>query len=257
MKNYFKNSYKRKNRQTYGANLFIATVTMAVILALFFEKPLAAGEIVPWKNIQTTSKVSSYSEPVYKECVYIYDDTLEAGKREIDQEEIAGSRKVTVMQTYYKGMEMESKIIDSQVVKEPQPKVIRIGTYVPPEYIEPVSDYVITSEFGPRWGKNHNGVDLAVCMGTEVKATADGVVVRADWYSNYGICVDIDHGNGVMSRYAHLSSALVSEGQHVSQGECIALSGSTGYSTGPHLHFELQFDGTAKDPLDYMEPVDL
>ena len=94
-------------------------------------------------------------------------------------------------------------------------------------------------------------------METEVKATADGVVVRADWYSNYGICVDIDHGNGVMSRYAHLSSALVSEGQHVSQGQCIALSGNTGYSTGPHLHFELHFDGTPKDPLDYMEPVDL
>ena len=104
MKNYFKNSYKRKNRQTYGANLFIATVTMAVVLALSFEKCLAAGEIVPWKNIQTMSKVSSYSEPVYKECVYIYDDTLEAGKREIDQEEVVGSLKITVMQTYYKGM---------------------------------------------------------------------------------------------------------------------------------------------------------
>ena len=97
MKNYFKNSYKRKNRQTYGANLFIATVTMAVVLALLFEKPLAAGEIVPWKNIQTTSKVSSYSEPVYKECVYVYDDTLEAGQHEIAQDEIVGSRKVTVI----------------------------------------------------------------------------------------------------------------------------------------------------------------
>lgn len=256
MKTYFKTSYKRRKSQTYGANLLIITITMAVMLALAFEKRLDAGEIVPWKNLYTTSKVSSYSEPVYVECMYVYDDTLELGERQVVQEEVVGSRQVTVMQTYYKGMEMENTVIDRQLVKEPQPKIVHIGTYEPPEYIEPVTGYVITSEFGPRWGRNHNGVDLAVCSGTEVVATADGVVTRASWYNGYGLCVDIDHGNGVMSRYAHLSSPLVNVGDTVSQGDCIALSGNTGFSTGPHLHFELQFDGVPQNPLNYMEPDD-
>jgi murein DD-endopeptidase MepM/ murein hydrolase activator NlpD len=83
-------------------------------------------------------------------------------------------------------------------------------------------------------------------------ATADGVVTRAGWYSGYGYCVDIQHANGVTSRYGHLSSIKVSVGQTVSQYEVVALSGNTGNSTGPHVHFEIHINGTAVNPLNYV-----
>lgn len=84
-------------------------------------------------------------------------------------------------------------------------------------------------------------------------ATAAGTVIRAEYYAGYGNCVDIDHGNGVISRYGHLSKINVSLGQSVSQGEVIALSGNTGNSTGPHLHFELRMNGEAVNPYDYID----
>lgn len=253
MKNYLKYSYRRKSRERYARTFFLMTITVAIVTALLYEKHLSAGEIVPHKDVYTTAKVTSYAEPIYMPCMYIYDDTMDAGEVDIKQSQVVGSREITVMEVYYKGMEIENKVIDTELVREAEPQVIHIGTYVPPKYIEPVTDYFITSEFGPRWGRNHNGLDMAVCTGTEVKATASGVVTRSSWYNGYGLCVDIDHGDGVTSRYAHLSNPLVEVGQEVVQGECIALSGNTGNSTGPHLHFELIFDGQARNPVEYME----
>lgn len=255
MSNISQDSYKRyvTNITRYVLLMFFTT---AVIFTFLFEKKLAAGEIIPHKDVYTTSRITSYTENVYAPCMYIYDDEMKAGEVSVVSDNETGSREVTVMSVYYRGIEVRKSIIDEQIVKHAQPKIVHIGTKEAPQYIEPVSDYFITSSFGPRWGKNHNGVDMAVCIGTEVSATADGVVSRASWYNGYGLCVDIEHANGVKSRYAHLSELLVEPGQEVKQGECIALSGSTGYSTGPHLHFELMFDGQAKDPTEYMEAED-
>jgi murein DD-endopeptidase MepM/ murein hydrolase activator NlpD len=110
----------------------------------------------------------------------------------------------------------------------------------------------ITSGFGTRWGRMHEGIDIAVPSGTPVHAAASGTVIYAAWMTGYGNLVVLDHGNGLATAYAHNSSLLVSVGQHVSQGQTISLSGSTGHSTGPHVHFEVRVNGVAVDPLGYL-----
>ena len=110
----------------------------------------------------------------------------------------------------------------------------------------------ITSGFGMRWGRMHEGIDIAVPSGTPVHAAASGTVIYAAWMTGYGNLVVLDHGNGLATAYAHNSSLLVSVGQHVSQGQTISLSGSTGHSTGPHVHFEVRVNGVAVDPLRYL-----
>jgi murein DD-endopeptidase MepM/ murein hydrolase activator NlpD len=110
----------------------------------------------------------------------------------------------------------------------------------------------VTSGFGVRWGRMHTGIDIAVPAGTPVRASAAGVVVYAGWMSGYGNLVAIDHGGGLATAYAHNSSLLVTVGQHVSQGDVISLSGSTGHSTGPHVHFEVRVNGVPVDPLGYL-----
>jgi murein DD-endopeptidase MepM/ murein hydrolase activator NlpD len=110
----------------------------------------------------------------------------------------------------------------------------------------------VTSGFGPRWGRMHEGIDIAVPEGTPVVAAAAGVVIHAGWLGGYGNLVVVDHGGGLSTAYAHNSSFAVSVGDSVSQGEVIAYSGNTGNSSGPHVHFEVRVNGSAVDPLGYL-----
>jgi murein DD-endopeptidase MepM/ murein hydrolase activator NlpD len=113
-------------------------------------------------------------------------------------------------------------------------------------------DGVVTSGFGVRWGRMHEGIDIGCAYGAPNRAAAAGTVIYAGWLGGYGNLVVIDHGNGLSTAYAHASSILVSVGQRVSQGETVSLVGSTGHSTGPHLHFEVRINGVAVDPLLYL-----
>ncbi|MDI9485110.1 MAG: M23 family metallopeptidase [Bacillota bacterium] len=111
----------------------------------------------------------------------------------------------------------------------------------------------ISSTFGPRWGRMHNGLDIAVPTGTQVKAAADGRVTFAGWNGGYGILVIIDHGNNIETRYAHNSRLNVKVGQRVSRGETVAYSGNTGVSTGPHVHFEIRYRNNPVNPQTYLK----
>lgn len=117
---------------------------------------------------------------------------------------------------------------------------------------------VITSPFGwrthPIWGTSilHSGIDIGVDEGTPVHAADGGVVVLSGWISGYGYAVIIDHGNGISTLYGHNSELAVSEGQTVSKGSVIAYAGSTGNSTGPHVHFEVRQNGEPVDPMGYL-----
>lgn len=102
-------------------------------------------------------------------------------------------------------------------------------------------------------GGMHEGVDFVVPTGTTVYASAGGVVSYADLHPQYGNLVEIDHGNGVITRYAHNSKLLVKVGQMVKRGQKISLSGSTGRSTGPHLHFEVRYKGVAQNPVRFLK----
>ncbi|NLI11582.1 MAG: M23 family metallopeptidase, partial [Peptococcaceae bacterium] len=111
---------------------------------------------------------------------------------------------------------------------------------------------VITSPFGPRDGKQHEGIDIAAEEGTPVRATAAGRVVFAGPRGTYGLAVIIDHGDGTRTLYAHCSKLLVAEGSSVDTSTVIALSGNTGRSTGPHLHLEVLKNGVPLNPLNYL-----
>jgi murein DD-endopeptidase MepM/ murein hydrolase activator NlpD len=110
----------------------------------------------------------------------------------------------------------------------------------------------VTSGFGMRWGRMHEGIDIAVPTGTPVWAAAAGTVIYSGWLGGYGNLVVVDHGNGLATAYAHNSALLVAVGQVVAQGDTIALAGSTGHSSGPHVHFEVRVNGVAVDPLLYL-----
>ena len=123
---------------------------------------------------------------------------------------------------------------------------------------QPVDGW-LTSNYGtrrdPRNGrlKFHAGLDIAAPTGTIIRASGDGVVNFAGWRDAYGRMVIIDHGYGMVSRYAHASRLLVEEGERVTRGQIIARVGATGRTTGPHLHYEIHKNGVAVNPIRYME----
>ena len=119
-------------------------------------------------------------------------------------------------------------------------------------FIKPTSG-TISSRYGSRWGRTHKGLDIAASTGTPIKAAASGTVTAAGWNNGgYGNLIVISHGNGVQTYYGHCSSISVKVGQTVSAGDVIGKVGSTGRSTGPHLHFEIRVNGTAYNPLNYV-----
>lgn len=146
----------------------------------------------------------------------------------------------------------------------PLPPLAAAGIYLPRpiENIQPKSKGyiwpakgVLTSGYGPRWGRMHRGIDIAAPTGTPIHAAADGIVKSAGWNrGGYGYLVDIRHSDGTLTRYAHNSKLLVKKGQQVQQGQKISLMGSTGFSTGPHLHFEIRPNGKARNPMAFLPP---
>lgn len=139
--------------------------------------------------------------------------------------------------------------------KEPEITYSDDGTYIPSlgiSFIEPVQG-IITSRFGWRPRDNHKGLDIANSTGTPIRAAASGTVTYAQYNSGgYGNLVIISHGNGIQTYYGHNSQLYVSVGQTVSQGQVISAMGSTGISTGSHLHWEVRINGVAQDPQNYM-----
>ena len=127
---------------------------------------------------------------------------------------------------------------------------------------KPVNTATFTSGYGVRSdpfrgsAAMHAGIDLAGPYGTPVYATADGVVEKAEWSGGYGNMVEIDHGKGLETRFGHLSRILVHDGQKVTRGMLIALMGSTGRSTGSHLHYEVRIDGRAVNPIPFLQSAD-
>ena len=128
---------------------------------------------------------------------------------------------------------------------------------------KPLTTAVFTSGFGGRDDPFHHGaafhpgIDLAAPYGTPVYATADGTVLRAGWNNGgYGNMVELDHGRGIVTRYGHMSAVLVHEGDHVTRGQQIGRVGSTGRSTGNHLHYEVRIDNTPVNPIPFMRSTD-
>ncbi|MCR5106735.1 MAG: M23 family metallopeptidase [Lachnospiraceae bacterium] len=227
------------------------------------EASLMIGDVLnitspePKLSVLRTEKVyyeENYNAPVE----YIDNDEWYTTESVVRREPVEGFRKVVADITYRNDKKSNVDIIYEDQVVEAVAKVIERGTKSPPTFIKPLSGGRLSSGFGrrkaPKKGAStyHRGVDWAVPVGTSIFASSGGTVVRAGWGSGYGYCVYIQHPNGMMTRYGHLKKVLVKTGQTVRQGEKIALSGNTGVSTGPHLHFEILVDGVQVNPLTYV-----
>lgn len=200
-----------------------------------------------------TTEQSTYEEDYDAETQYIENDSWYTTQQVVRQEAVPGHHEVTVLTTSRNGTETSREMVSENVITEPVPEIIEKGTQTPPTYIKPITGGTLTSTFKWRWGRMHKGIDWAVPKGTAVRASCGGTVVSAGWSGGYGNCITIRHPDGKQTRYGHLSKILVSAGQKVDQGQKIALSGNTGRSTGPHVHFEIIVNGSQVNPLKYLQ----
>lgn len=209
--------------------------TVAPIQVELVEKGTMA-EIIEYKSIKEETK------DLYK------------GDTQLKQKGVNGKQKISGTVTKINGKIVKRDLKSKEVITEVVDEIILVGITERPKtaptgrFIRPVRSYTFTSPFGPRWGSFHSGVDLAGPVGTPIYAADGGTVIRAGYFGGYGNCIDIDHGNGVITRYGHNSVLLVGTGEKVYQGQEIAKMGNSGNSTGPHLHFEIRIGGSAIDP---------
>lgn len=214
---------------------------------------------VPEPELSVERVEENYYEESYNaDIIYIDRDDWYTTDTNVIQQPSAGFRKIVADVSYVNDTEVSREILKEEVVMEAVPMIMERGTKIPPTYIKPISGGRLSSTFGRRSAPirgastYHKGVDWAVATGTSVYASCGGTVAKAGWASGYGYVVYINHEDGRQTRYGHLSKVLVSVGQTVKQGERIALSGSTGVSSGPHLHFEILINGTQVNPLNYL-----
>lgn len=227
-------------------------------------KDLKEGNIVNIETIKpyisvTTEDEVNVEEKVEFETETILDDTMYENKEYVKTEGKDGivDRKVKIVKV--DGKEVSREVLDEKIIEETVNKVIVKGTKKVPrgvgigEFIKPAKG-VISSSFGPRWGRFHKGTDIAASTGTPIVSADGGVVEFAGFNSGgYGNMVIVNHMNGYKTVYAHANTVDVKVGQIVDSGDKIATVGNTGDSTGPHLHFEIILNGTNLDPELYMK----
>lgn len=182
-------------------------------------------------------------------------EALNQQKAEAEEKQTALQEDKNALQAKLDELNAEADAISEQIAAMQDPEKVYEGG----QFAWPTTSTYITSPFGfrihPVTGvyTGHTGVDIGVGSGSPVYAAADGTVIHASsaWYGGYGVAVIIDHGSGISTLYGHNTSVCVSPGQKVSRGQLIAYSGSTGISTGPHLHFEVRINGQYVDPMQY------
>jgi murein DD-endopeptidase MepM/ murein hydrolase activator NlpD len=179
---------------------------------------------------------------------------LYIGETMVQQEGVDGKNAITGKVTKVNGEITAKDLTKSEVITEVVNEIVLVGTTKKPAtvatgvYGMPIRTYIISSEFGYRWGRQHEGIDFAASTGTPIYAADGGTVEIAGVYGGYGYTVQINHGNGSITRYGHCNELYVSVGDKVAKGDNIAAVGNTGNSTGAHLHFEIRVNGTAVDP---------
>lgn len=206
----------------------------------------------------TTIENKKEIENIPYKTEYKKSDDLYSNQKDVNQKGKEGKKEVVFKIEKRNGIEVAKEILSEKIKSEPINQVVLQGTKKEissrgtGKFIIPLKGR-LTSPFGPRWGSMHLGIDLASPMGTDIKAADNGIVKFSGYKGTYGYMIFIDHGNGYATRYAHSSKLYVSEGQKVAKGETIAAVGSTGRSTGPHLHFEIIVNGENKDPYNYLK----
>jgi murein DD-endopeptidase MepM/ murein hydrolase activator NlpD len=213
--------------------------------------------MVPLVNVSVVEELTVH-EKIPFTTQYTSDSSMYTNQTRVVQAGAQGERLVTYQLTRENGREIDRRILQSDILKEPVAQVVARGTKRRPfeslgrfAWPIPIGVGTLTSPFGWRGGSMHYGVDIAAPVGTAIKAAESGVVITSAYRGSYGNLVIISHSNGYSTYYAHNSRNLVAAGQKVGKGQTIALVGSTGNSTGPHVHFEIRRDGTPINPMNF------
>ncbi|OHW61636.1 murein DD-endopeptidase MepM [Andreesenia angusta] len=219
------------------------------IVKINSPKPYITVELVEELEVEEETAF----ETTYETSEEMYNDT-----EAVKTEGVNGKSKKKIKKTSVNGNEVKSEVLSEEILLEPVSKVIVKGTKERPSGVgtgnfqTPANGY-ISSRFGPRWGTIHRGLDIAAPTGTTIVASDSGKVTYAGYNNGgYGYMVKISHGNGFETLYAHSSQLYVSVGDVVNAGDVIAAIGSTGNSTGPHLHFEVIKNGEKVNPENYI-----
>ncbi|MBS7297932.1 MAG: peptidoglycan DD-metalloendopeptidase family protein [Eubacteriales bacterium] len=257
-----------------AVNMVIDSYTVEGSKAVVVELVGFVDQMVPEAEIRTaeeaaehiiTEKLITVSSEVAEEDIKEFtpepteyeDENVYAGVRVTTDKGTAGQIKVVTVKSYVNG-ELMATATEETVIDEGVPAKIAIGTKPRPSgigtgsFIMPTKGR-LTSSYGRRWGRMHNGLDIAAAAGTPIYASDDGVVICAEYSNSFGNLIKIDHGNGFETYYAHNSEILVSYNEPVKKGQIIAQMGSTGRSTGPHCHFEIHYNGQVQNPMDYLK----
>ncbi len=211
----------------------------------------------PFINVQVKRTVTQEEKMPY-ETEYAYVSYMFNDEEVISKAGKYGVSEIEAIVTEQNGIQVAKEVVTEKVLAEPVTQLVTTGTQDPPPkkgtgfFINPLPGSMISSRFGSRSGGFHLGQDMAKSSGSSIKAADGGTVTFAGWQGSYGYMVDIDHGGGYTTRYAHCSDIYVSVGEKVYQGKAIAAVGSTGVSSGPHLHFEVRKYGSVVNPASYI-----
>lgn len=228
----------------------VEEITEGMSLKIYTGEP-----VIPVKTVEyVNGNVDIPFEIIEKEASAVYQ-----GQTRIETKGKAGKKYLHAYITKVNGVITEENVIESKIITEPVAQVVLIGTKeLPPsagtgDFIMPTSGS-LSSPYGSRWGRTHHGIDVAAPTGTAIYASDNGIVVESEYQSNgYGNIIKIDHQNGYVTYYAHCSELYASVGDVVAKGDKIASVGSTGRSTGPHLHFEIRKGDVSQNPYNYIK----
>lgn len=218
-------------------------------LSLIIPKPFINVNIQRKLIVEEKIKFGSETQKVS----YMYSD-----EKKVKTAGVYGKDEVEYIITEQNGIEIKREELSRVNISQPKNEVVLVGTIAPPpktgqgSFINPLPGAYISSAYGSRSGGFHRGVDYAKKAGSDIKAADGGTVTYAGWYGQYGYMVEINHGGGWTTIYAHCSKLYVKTGDKVYQGQNIAAVGSTGLSTGPHLHFEVRKYKVAQNPSKYV-----
>lgn len=224
-------------------------VKIGQVINLIVPKPLI--------SVKTVQTITSIEKAEFQQEVE-FSSSLYKDETSIKVKGIYGEKEVVADVTKINGIETGRTVLSEKIIKEPKTQIIVKGTKDPPPkkgtgtFSYPARGS-LTSRYGQRWGRRHTGIDIGAPYGAPVRASDGGVVIWVGYDGGYGKLIKIDHGANFVSYYGHLSKYNVKVGQKVYKGEKIGAVGSTGNSTGPHLHFEIRKNGVSKNPLTYLK----